>query len=169
MTPQDAGALTDVALESLARTGQRGVLSSGWGTLGAGALPPTVIAVRDVPHEWLLPRMRAVVHHGGAGTTGAALRAGVPSIIAPLGFDQPYWGRRVAELGVGPPPIPRRRLTIERLASAIDRAVRDEAMRRRAAELGAQLRTEHGVQAAVAVVEEIVDRWRKGDAGAKPC
>jgi UDP:flavonoid glycosyltransferase YjiC (YdhE family) len=153
MTPASAGRLTAIALEALERAGQRGVLLRGWGSLGDGDLPPWALAVHDVPHDWLLPRTRAVVHHGGAGTTGAALRSGVPSVVLPLGFDQPFWGRRVAALGVGPDPIPRRGLTAERLARAIERAVRDEAMRERAAGLAAALRAEDGVGRAVEVVE----------------
>lgn len=161
MTPSRADRLTAIAVDALADTGQRGVLLGGWGALGEGALPASVIAVRDVPHEWLLPRMRAIVHHGGAGTTGAALRAGVPSIVIPLGFDQPFWAGRVHALGVGPRPISRRRLTAERLADAMRQAVRDEAMRARAASLGAALRAERGVDVAVAALEAIAAGWRR--------
>ncbi len=153
MTPRKAERLTAIAVGALALSAQRGILLSGWGELGSGTLPSGVFAVRDIPHEWLLPRMRAIVHHGGAGTTGAALRAGVPSVVAPLGFDQPYWGRRVAALGVGPQPIPRRRLTATRLAHAIDRAVHDDEMRAAAAVLGERLRAERGVDDAVQIVE----------------
>jgi sterol 3beta-glucosyltransferase len=166
MTPARAGRLTAIAVDALAATGQRGVLLGGWGALGAGELPSSVIAVRDIPHEWLLPRMRAIVHHGGAGTTGAALRAGVPSIVVPLGFDQPFWGRRVQALGVGPRPISRRRLTASRLADAIRIATTDGTMQARAASLGAALRAERGVANAVAEIEAIVIRSRrKGPAG----
>jgi UDP:flavonoid glycosyltransferase YjiC (YdhE family) len=111
--------------------------------------------VDSVPFAWLFPRMAAVVHHGGAGTTAAGLRAGVPSIVVPFFGDQPYWGRRVAELGVGPAPIPRKRLTVEVLAGAIDRAVTDPVLRRRAAELGTKIRAEDGVARAVAVVNTL--------------
>jgi sterol 3beta-glucosyltransferase len=156
MTPTRADRLTAIAVDALAAAGQRGVLLGGWGAFGEGDLPSTVIAVRDVPHEWLLPRMRAIVHHGGAGTTGAALRAGVPSIVVPLGFDQPFWGRRVYALGVGPRPISRRRLTASWLAQAIQTATTDGAMRARAADLGTALRAEHGVEVAVAEIEAIV-------------
>lgn len=156
MTPRQAEHLTSIAVEALARSGQRGILLSGWGELGAGTHPPDVFVVREIPHEWLFPRTVAVVHHGGAGTTGAALRAGVPSVVVPLGFDQPYWGRRVASLGVGPEPIPRRSLTAARLAAAIDRAVHDDVMRARASSLGVRLRAESGVDAAVTVVERYV-------------
>jgi sterol 3beta-glucosyltransferase len=155
MTPTHASRLTAIAVGALAASGQRGVLLGGWGTLGEADLPSTVIAVRDVPHEWLLPRMQAVVHHGGAGTTGAALRAGVPSIVVPLGFDQPFWGGRVQALGVGPPPISRRRLTVSRLADAIRTATTDRTMRTRAADLGLALNAERGVETAVADIEAI--------------
>ena len=153
MTPSNAARLTATALEALERTGQRGVLLKGWGALGEGALPPWALAVDDVPHAWLFPRTAAVVHHGGAGTTGAGLRAGVPSVLTPLGFDQPFWGSRVAALGVGPPPVSRRALTAERLAAAIRAAVTDEGMRARAARLGERIRAEDGVGRAVEAFE----------------
>jgi len=94
--PEEAG---KIALEALRISGQRGVLSSGWGGLKTDDLPETVFAISSIPHSWLFPRMRAVVHHGGAGTTAAGLRAGVPSILVPFFGDQPFWGRRVAQLG----------------------------------------------------------------------
>lgn len=90
------------------------------------------------------------MHHGGAGTTGASLKAGIPTLVVPFTMDQPFWGARVASLGVGPSPIPRRRLTAEGLAVALFRAVSDEGMRARAAEMGARLRQEDGVAEAVA-------------------
>jgi sterol 3beta-glucosyltransferase len=98
----------------------------------------------------------AVVHHGGAGTTGAALRAGKPSVVCPLVGDQPFWGRRVAALGMGPSPIPQRKLTAEQLADAIGRAVSDHDMRQRAAELGATIRAEDGVGNAIALINQQV-------------
>ena len=73
--------------------------------------------------------MAAVVHHGGAGSTAAGLRAGVPTIVVPFMTDQPFWGKRVYELGVGPKPISRRRLTIERLADAMTEAVTNSGIR----------------------------------------
>lgn len=154
MTPRGAEPMTRLMVEALERAGLRGVLLKGWGSLGAGDLPPWAIAVDDVPHEWLFPRTAAVVHHGGAGTTAAGLRAGVPSLVVPLGFDQPYWGWRVAELGVGPRPVARKRLTAERLAHALVRATADEAMRDRAARLGEAIRAEDGVAAAVELVRQ---------------
>ena len=100
--------------------------------------------------------MAAVVHHGGAGTTGAALRAGKPTVICPFVGDQPFWGHRVATLGVGPAHIPQNQLTAKRLANAIGRSVADNDMRQRAATLGEKIRAENGVARAVEVIERHV-------------
>jgi sterol 3beta-glucosyltransferase len=148
-------------LDALARSGQRAVILSGWGGLQPADLPPSAIAIDPIPFSWLFPRCAAVVHHGGAGTTAAGLRAGVPSVVIPFFADQPFWGRRVAELGVGPAPIPRKKLTAERLARAIETAMGDRDMRRRAADLGAKIRTEDGIGRAVAVVAELAKSPRR--------
>jgi sterol 3beta-glucosyltransferase len=138
-------ATLQLALQALALSGQRGVLLSGWAGIGKDhTLPPHVYAADSIPHGWLFPRMAAVVHHGGAGTTGAGLRSGVPAVITPLVADQPSWARAVHELGAGPAPIPFPALTAERLAAAIHQAVTDQHMRHRAAELGTQIRAEDG-------------------------
>jgi sterol 3beta-glucosyltransferase len=97
--------------------------------------------------------MAAVVHHGGAGTTHYGLRAGVPSIIVPFFADQPFWGYRVTKLGLGPAPIPRKKLTTKRLAKAILKAINDKEMRQRAAELGKELKEEKGVDNAVSIIQ----------------
>jgi sterol 3beta-glucosyltransferase len=110
--------------------------------------------VDAVPHDWLFPRMAAVFHHGGAGSTAAGLRAGVPSAAVPFFGDQPYWGALLARLGVGPAPIPQKSLSAEGLADAITRAVGDPEMRARAAEIGARIRAEDGVGAAVAAFHQ---------------
>jgi UDP:flavonoid glycosyltransferase YjiC (YdhE family) len=102
---------------------------------------------------WLFPRVAAVVHHGGAGTTAAGLRAGVPSVLVPHFGDHAFWGRQVKRLGLGPEPIPRQRLTAEKLRAAIASAVTDEPMRARAAALGARIRTEDGLGQAIEAIE----------------
>jgi UDP:flavonoid glycosyltransferase YjiC (YdhE family) len=99
--------------------------------------------------------MAAVVHHGGAGTTAAGLRAGVPSVIVPFFGDQPFWGQRIADLGVGPDPIPRNKLTVERLARAIQIAVSDKDIHQRAAWLGEQIQAEDGNAHAVKIIGQI--------------
>lgn len=144
----------DLVLKALAHTGQRAVLSSGWGGLKKDNLPKTVFMVDSIPHSWLFPKMAAVVHHGGAGTTGAGLCAGIPSIITPFFGDQPFWGQRVYALGVGPSPIPRRHLTVNNLAEAIQCAVTNKTMQKNAADLGERIRAENGITQAVTVIEK---------------
>ncbi|MDX2139669.1 MAG: glycosyltransferase [Chloroflexota bacterium] len=156
MTSTDPAGTMRIMIDALTQAGRRGILHSGWAGLKARDLPETIHVVDHVPHEWLLPRMAAVVHHGGAGTTGAALQAGVPSLVVAHMGDQPYWGRRVYELGVGAPFIRRVDLTADRLAAALRAMTTDTAMQARAAELGAALRREDGVSAAVRAVGEIV-------------
>jgi UDP:flavonoid glycosyltransferase YjiC (YdhE family) len=148
----------DLILKALAQAGQRAILLSGWSGMQAIETPESVFAIDSVPHAWLFPRVAAVVHHGGAGTTAAGLRAGAPSVIVPFFGDQPFWGQRVAELGVGPTPISRKKLTVERLAQAIHQAATDPGMRQRASWLGANIRAEDGIARAVAVVEQIAER-----------
>jgi len=144
-------------LKALAETGERAVLSMGWSGLGTDQpLPKNIFLIKNTPHKWLFPQMAAIVHHGGAGTIGAAISAGVPSLIIPHFGDQYYWGRRIAELGVGPNPIPRKKLTADKLASAISIALHDSAMRERASRLGAMVSAEDGVSRAVQVIRKYI-------------
>ncbi len=156
MVDVDVEHLTRVVVRALAEAGQRGILLGGWARLGSASLPEHVLRIDEVPHAWLFPRCAAVVHHGGAGTVAAGLRAGVPTVVVPFYFDQPFWGRRVHELGVGPAPIPRRRLTVERLAAAVHAAVTDRHMRERAQALGARIRQEDGIAQAIEVLRNQV-------------
>jgi sterol 3beta-glucosyltransferase len=145
----------DLVLNAIAHTRQRAILLSGWGGLQKSDLPETVFMVGSVPHSWLFSKVAAVVHHGGAGTTAAGLRAGIPSIVIPFFGDQLFWGQRVAKLGVGSKPIPRKQLTVERLARAIQTAVTDQPMIQRAADLGAKIQAENGIAKAVSIIQEI--------------
>ena len=150
--PEEVGTMV---LEALQRSGQRGILASGWGGLKSSHLPDTVFPIASIPHSWLFPRMAAVVHHGGAGTTAAGLRAGIPSIIIPFMGDQAFWGARVASLGVGTKPIARKKLTTDLLAEAISEAVSNTTMQRKAATVGQNIRDEKGVETAVMLVEQL--------------
>lgn len=154
MHDRDAARVTEIVLRALARCGQRGLLVTNWGGLLASLDVGRIFSVESAPYSWLFPRVAAVVHHGGAGTTAAALRAGVPALVVPFMADQPFWGRCVHAIGVGPKPIPHHRLGVENLAQSIERMVVDEAMRRRAAELGERIRAEDGVGRAAALLEQ---------------
>lgn len=147
--------MAQLAQEALALSGRRGILAAGWGGVDNADLPDSIFGLDSVPHAWLFPRMAAVAHHGGAGTTGAGLRSGVPSILVPHLGDQSFWAERVSELGVGPRPIPRRKLTAERLAAAITAATTDQSMQARAAALGERIRAEDGVGRTIEVIEAV--------------
>jgi len=145
--------LTQLILDALARSGQRGLLLTGWGGIIADNLPESVFMIDEAPHSWLFPRMAAVVHHGGAGTTAEGLRAGVPSVIIPFILDQPFWGARIKALNLGPDPIPQKRLNADRLANSIKIAVSDSKMNERAKSYGESIRSENGSRNALEVVQ----------------
>ncbi|GAB5520465.1 MAG: glycosyltransferase [Rhodothermales bacterium] len=153
MTNRDPEAVATMVVEALQRTGERGLLLTGWGGIADMNLPNSVFVIDGAPHHRLFPRMKAVVHHGGAGTTAAGLRAGRPSILIPFFGDQPFWGWRVASLGVGPKPVPRKHLTADQLAHAIQQATTDERMQARAERLGAQVQAEHEAQRWLPLIE----------------
>jgi sterol 3beta-glucosyltransferase len=146
-------ARTAMIVDAVRRSGVRAVLLSGWGGLdeasARAAAGDRLFVARAAPFERLFPQAAAVVHHGGAGTTAEGLRAGLPTLVCPFFGDQGYWGARVASLGVGPAPIPQRRLDARLLATALVRMRDDAAMRQRAAALGRALREEDGLGVAV--------------------
>ena len=158
MPSQDPAQTSRLVCEARALAGQRGILLTGYGPMGSGmgrlASPHPVYFVDSIPHEWLLPRTAAAVHHGGAGTTAAGIRAGIPSVLVPILGDQRLWAYRVEALGIGPKPVPRSRLNAERLAAAITQAVSDPALRQRAAALGEKIRAEDGVGEAVRIIRQ---------------
>ena len=166
MSGRQPDRLAATVAEALERAGVRGLLALGWGGLAPENLPDSIHAIDRAPHDALFPRVAAVVHHGGAGTTAAGLRAGRPTVICPFFGDQPFWGRRVRDLGVGPSPIPQRRLTADGLAKAIQAAVDDPQIRSRADALGRAVRAEDGVATAVRQLDAIADPApKRGRAG----
>lgn len=144
--------LRDVVLEAIAESGERAVLASGWGGIAPSSVPEHVFLLEEAPHDWLFPRMRAIVHHGGAGSTMASLRAGKPTIICPFIADQPFWGRVVERAGLGPRALPQSSLRADALAAAM-RATRAADMTERAARVGATIRSEQGTERAVDILE----------------
>jgi sterol 3beta-glucosyltransferase len=140
---------TEIVLQALRLAGQRGILATGWGGLASDNTSKDIFVLDSVPHDWLFPKVAAIVHHGGAGTTGAAVRAGKSQIICPFVGDQFFWGQRTADLGVAPSPISQVKLTAEKLANAIKYAVSDNNIRQRALSLGETVRAENGIERAV--------------------
>lgn len=151
------GKLAADVIEALARTGKRGVLALGGGALEVPSPPAHVHVMTAAPHDRLLPQMSAALHHGGAGTTAASLRAGLPTIICPFFGDQPFWSRRVADLGAGPAPLDRESLTVAALAAAFT-ATDAPGMRQTATAMGQAIGAEHGLDMAMKAIEALVPR-----------
>ena len=147
-------------LGALERTANRAIILSGWSDLQNIRLSESVFVIDSAPHNWLLPQCKTVIHHGGAGTTAAGLRAGVPSIIVPSAADQPFWGKQVNAAGAGPQPIPTKALTMNKLIMALAEAD-DEAIRTSAQDIGRKIRNENGVVRAVEFIEEYAAKWHE--------
>ncbi len=147
---------SEIIGKALRAWGGRAVIGQGWGGLKADALPDTVHVIERAPHNKLFEHVKAVVHHGGAGTTHTGLYAGRPSFAVPQFFDQPYWGQLLYELGVGPPPVRLRKLTPQLLASALDDLDTTPAYAHAAEALRDKLMLEDGTNLAVDVIEETI-------------
>ncbi len=139
MMDSDPVGTTRLLLDAVERAGCRAILGRGWAGLGAGPLPESVFGAGPLPHAKLFPRFAAVIHHGGAGTTTTAARAGVPQIVIPHLLDQHYFGHRLQLLGVAPPPLPRLKLSSARLAELISATLENEFLADRARELAESL------------------------------
>ncbi|KAI3464675.1 hypothetical protein Pfo_021338 [Paulownia fortunei] len=149
MPLEDSNKTTDIILEALKNTGQRGIIDRGWGDLGTHSnIPDNIFLLEDCPHDWLFPQCSAVVHHGGAGTTATGLKAGCPTTIVPFFGDQFFWGERIYHKGLGPAPIPISQLSVESLSEAIRFMLQPE-VKSRAMDLAVCIQNEDGVGAAV--------------------
>ncbi len=157
----NAASVTQIVVDALQKTGQRGLLLSGDGRL-LDVEQPGIRSFTGAPFGWLFPQMRALVHHGGSGTTALGLQAGVPATAVPFMMDQPFWGRRLEALGVGARPIPIKHLTVDKLATAIEKMVQDSTMREKAKALSENILSEDGTAAAVAGIHQILAKWRMG-------
>lgn len=152
MTMANPEYLTHYIVEALKKTHQGGIILSGWGDVGRTVNVKDSLrafVIKEVPHDWLFPQVPAVVHHGGASTTAAVLRAGIPSVTVPFFADQPVWGEKLNRLGVSPAPIPYHKVSEVTLAAAIEVVLHDEGMRLKAQKLGEKIRGEDGVANAV--------------------
>ncbi|WP_338498629.1 glycosyltransferase [Streptomyces sp. SJL17-4] len=155
MASGDGERLSEIAVRALRRAGLRGILQAG--SAGLAAEGDDVLTIGDVPHALLFPRLAAVVHHGGAGTSAAALRAGVPAVTVPVTADQPFWAGRLAALGAATDPIPFRSLTVERLADSLEQVVKQQAHSRAAARAAKHLVTENGAGQTLKTIQQLAD------------
>lgn len=155
MFGHDGATLTATINHALQQTHQRGLIFRGWGDIGQTCESGSIVAIDSVPHDWLVPQVSMVVHHGGAGITTTALRCGVPAIVVPFFGDQLLWARRVCELGAGVILQPSQ-FNLANLAHAISMIRTNSTFQHRASAIGAQLRAEHGVQNAIKRIQQLL-------------
>jgi UDP:flavonoid glycosyltransferase YjiC (YdhE family) len=158
MSGKQAEEVARIALAALIETKQRGIFSTGWNSLEKIDLPENIWKISAIPHDWLFPQMACIVHHGGAGTTAATFRAGVPGIIIPFLGDQAFWGYQSRRLGVSPATITYDVLTVDRLTAAMIEAIENQEIRQKAAVLGEKIRAEAGVKTAVEIIQSTLGR-----------
>jgi sterol 3beta-glucosyltransferase len=158
MVAGDPRTIGAILFDALVHAGCRAVINAGWAGLHLERKNNDIYIADELPHDWLFPRMAAVVHHCGAGTTASALRAGVPSVPVPFMADQFFWAWRLHQLGVAPAAVPRRKLTSHLLATALRRVLDDQEIRRRAQNLGELIRAERGLSSAVGAIERQMEK-----------
>ena len=145
----------NIILDAISKTNQRAIMLSGWGGLQKANLPDNIFMIDSIPISWLFPKVAMAIHHGGAGTTAEALKAGIPSIIIPFFGDQFFWARKVFDLGISPEPIPRKKLTVDILAKAIESILTNQKIQKNAIELGVKIRKEVGIANAVEIINNM--------------
>lgn len=158
MVNRKAKRIDAVIRASLRLTGSRGIILAGWGGV-ENESSKNLLYLKSVPHDWLLPKCKLIIHHGGAGSTAAGLRAGIPNIVVPFAADQPFWGSRVRAVGAGPCPILVKNLSVKNLTRAIAEAEL-EAVCKRAQAVGQRIRGEDGVKDAVELIEAHVREFQ---------
>lgn len=156
----DPDKVTRILLEAIQKAGVRAVISKGWADLGRDVpkTPPEVLFIENCPHDWIFRRVSCVIHHGGAGTTAAAVAAGKPSIIIPFFGDQSFWGKMVTLAGAGPRPVPFKNLSVDRLTEAIQIALTPKVLEM-ASELGVRVAKEDGVANGVQAFHKQLSRY----------
>ncbi len=159
MVNRDSEKIDSIVRKALDQTGNRGIILSGWSGIKS-MTSGDLLYLESASHDWLLPRCKMLIHHGGAGTTAAGLRAGIPNVVVPFMADQPFWGRRVHAIGAGPKPISIKRISAEKLTRAIAEA-ESESLRRSAQVIGQQIRNEDGVNIAGKWIENFSNSFHK--------
>lgn len=152
---------TAILKEAVAKWGGRAVVARGWGGIDPDDLPDTIYDIAKAPHDKLFKYVAAAVHHGGAGTTASSLHAGLPTFIVPQTFDQPFWGRRVNELGCGPEPVRLKKLTPDSLARNLHSLVTNNAYAENANLISQKLRAEDGPAKAILHIERVMAYFQR--------
>jgi sterol 3beta-glucosyltransferase len=161
MPSKNPARLSRQVLEGVGRAGVRAILATGWGGLQQLETPDTVHVIESAPHDALFKQVGAVVHHGGSGTTAAGLKAGKPTLVCYSSFDQPYWGRRIFNLGLGPKPQALKRLVAERFAAGLKELVGNESFKKSASEMAQVIAAEDGLVSAVDIIQGLRPRRRR--------
>lgn len=159
MVNKNAEKNDEIIREALKRTNNRGVILSGWGSAKHKSTNE-LLYLESAPHDWLLPKCKMLIHHGGAGTTSAGLRAGIPQVVVPFTADQPFWGSRVHAIGVAPKPIRVNQLSVEKMVSAIAES-ESKLLLERAQFTGQEVRGEAGVMSAIILIESYVKEFNE--------
>ena len=157
MVNRDAERIDKIVRDALKETNNRGIILSGWSEVKHQE-SNDILCLNAIPHDWLLSQCKMIIHHGGAGTTSAGLRAGIPNIVVPFTADQPFWGKRVHAIGAGPKPILVKNLSVENLTQAIVEAD-DPIVRKHAQVIGQGIGSEDGVRCAVELIESSLSSW----------
>jgi UDP:flavonoid glycosyltransferase YjiC (YdhE family) len=163
MPDPEPAELAQIVVRAIRETGVRAIINRGWADWPTAADSADIFFTSYVPYPWLFPRMAGIVHHGGSGTTGLALRAGVPSLVIPYFWDQNLWASRVETIGAGPRHIARRKLTWEKLAGAITELTTSQPLISRAAGFGEVLSREDGVATAIGLIHDYLSGSRTLD------
>jgi len=146
---EDAEHMWEIVINAIQQCHQRVILSCGWTSLAPEMIQlleenPDVFCLGACPHDWLFRQVRAVCHHGGAGTTATGLLCGRPTLVVSFFGDQPFWGKRVSDLGLGT-TIPYEQLTTPKLADALDLIAASESMQVEATRIAERLAQEDGL------------------------
>lgn len=158
MPDSDPAQTLEMVSQALARIARRGVVVSGWSEIVTGHDCERVFLLKGASHAWLFPRMAALVHHGGAGTAAAGLRAGKPALLIPHMGDQPFWARRLWDLGVSPKPVRRHELSVDLLAERLGQLINDVNLQARAVDLGEHIVAEEGIVNATDWLSEFMNK-----------
>lgn len=144
----------EMTMQALQRTGQRGIIVVGWsGMQASGDGAENILCIQEAPHAWLFPRAAGVIHHGGAGTTAAVLKAGKPMTISPFNADQPFWAKRMYELGVSTKPIPEKSMSVASLVDRITELTSDSTLAANSMALSGKIQEERGIDRTVEFIE----------------